>query len=409
LRELKRRNPDVKVVVPKLFTRKMVTDLKYCGIDAVIELPHAGSMTLGQDFLLHSYQFDVATDSCAVVTAGDTTLFNVNDCKIFGAPLRQILSRHPIIDFVFRSHSSATAIPYCVEGYDRDFTEIRSKLDYIRDFCSFATHVGARYAVPFASNHCFLHQDTMPFNKMIVSPIDVQHHFNATIDDSCGTECIVMPPGSSWSRDRGFNLVDFDYADQENQIARLNTKYQAVLSAQYATEKESMFDQTAFEKYFSNLFVDIPKMLRRNLPKTVFRVLEGPSKCHCLEVDFAAGRITRRPDDSASTGLTIEIAAHVLNGCVRMHMFNVLAPSKRLCIRLPANDKVWLGQISRILSLLSWHDQDYFPVRNNLTTRSLAVRFRRWRDFYEYSKVFTRYRLLKRPVVTSDLWPARQR
>jgi UDP-MurNAc hydroxylase len=408
LRKLKRRNPNVKVIIPKLFSEKMLTDLRYCDIDSVIELAHGDSISLGPDFLLYSYQFDIATDSCAVLTDGTTTLLNVNDCKIFGAPLRQVLSKHPRIDFAFRSHTSATAIPYCIEGYETDFTEIRSKLNYIKDFCNFALHVGARYAVPFASNHCFLHQDTVRFNRMIVSPLDVQAHFDTAVHDPRGTACVVMPPGSSWSRREGFHLIDFDYKDQDNYIAKLRARYQDVLSAQYDAEQRTRFDQAAFEAYFTQLFRNVPKIVRRKLPPVVFGIQEASSLIY-LQVNFEDGRVSEALSDAPQGSLVVKMAASVLNACVTKRMFNVLAPSKRLSIRLPVNDKAWLQRASSVLSLLSWHDQGYFPIWNNLSARSMAVRHRRWRDIYEYARVFAKYRLLKHPLVTSDLWPARQR
>ena len=79
----------------------------------------------------------------------------------FWSPFKANHPAVPKIDFVFKSHSSATAIPYCIEGYEETFSDRRTKSDYIEEFCRFALSIGARYAIPFASNHCFLHRETM--------------------------------------------------------------------------------------------------------------------------------------------------------------------------------------------------------------------------------------------------------
>ena len=91
----------------------MIDDLNWLGFGNVIEIEHNEEFELGADFRLSSYQFGFGVDSAMVVSGGDTTLFNCNDCKLFGLPLKQITKRYPKIDFVFRSHSSASPIPFC--------------------------------------------------------------------------------------------------------------------------------------------------------------------------------------------------------------------------------------------------------------------------------------------------------
>src|SRR5262249_61446822 len=134
-----------------------------------------------------------------------------HDCKYFGLPLRQITKRFPKIDFVLRSHSSASAIPYCIEGYEATFPQLRTQQDYVEEFSRFALHIGARYAVPFASNHCFLHKDTFHFNHMAVRPHDIPPYYERLAARANRiSECVVMAPGSSWSDKEGVTIVPFD-------------------------------------------------------------------------------------------------------------------------------------------------------------------------------------------------------
>lgn len=202
-------------------------------------------------------------------------------------------------------------------------------------------------------------------------------------------------------------MFDFNYAGQDSEVTKLLAKYQDVLNAQYDREQRAQLDQAAFESYFSRLFEDVPGFMRHKLPPAIFNIKETSSSTIYLQVDFTEGRVSQVSQEAAQRGLVFEMPACVINDCVSKRMFNVLAPSKRLRIHLPTNDKAWLQRAARVMSLLSWHDQGYFPLRNNLSARSMAVRLRRWRDIYEYVRVFARYRLLKRPLVTSDLWPVR--
>ena len=116
---LKRFDRDTRIYVPLATTGRMVRDLNQMGFHNVVEIPHGTHVDLGDGLELWSYQFGPTLDSTAIVTDGTTVLLDLNDCKSFGKPLKQITRRFPQIDFVFRSHSSASPLPYCVENYER--------------------------------------------------------------------------------------------------------------------------------------------------------------------------------------------------------------------------------------------------------------------------------------------------
>jgi UDP-MurNAc hydroxylase len=119
------------------------------------------------------------------------------------------------------------------------FPDMRSQQNYIEEFSRFALHIGARYAIPFASNHCFLHKDTRQFNDTAVSPDDVQSYYQRlAAQANIKSECIVMAPGSSWSTADGFDVVPFDYSKRQDQIETLLANHREALFAQY--EKEDM-------------------------------------------------------------------------------------------------------------------------------------------------------------------------
>jgi UDP-MurNAc hydroxylase len=168
---LRRFDRSTKILVPKVRTRRMVDDLRWLGFSNISEIPHGAQVSLGEDFALHSYQFGPGVDSVAILEGAGVTLFNVNDCKYFGLPLKSLLKRFPKIDFIFRSHSSASAVPYCIDDYARNFPSLRRQEDYEAEFAAFAIHCGTKYAVPFASNHCFVHKETRRFNATAVTPV----------------------------------------------------------------------------------------------------------------------------------------------------------------------------------------------------------------------------------------------
>jgi UDP-MurNAc hydroxylase len=161
---------DTRILIPKFPSRDMAIDLNYLGFHNIQEIPHGGGVDLAPGFSLHSYQFGIDHDSAVVLTDGSVTLLDANDCKIFGLPLKQLRKQFDTFDFVLRSHSNARVLPYCLEDYEQYLPNFRTNQDYIEEFTNFCLSLNARYAVPFASNHCFLHRDTERFNNTMVRP-----------------------------------------------------------------------------------------------------------------------------------------------------------------------------------------------------------------------------------------------
>jgi UDP-MurNAc hydroxylase len=394
--------PHVRVLVPKVPTRRMLDDLDYLGFKNITEIPHGTSFQLADDFRLWSYQFGPAVDSAMVLRGGGRTLLNANDCKHFGLPLKQITRRFPRFDFVFRSHSSASPIPYCVEGYTETLAGLRSQHDYIEEFSRFALHVRARYAVPFASNHCFLHRDTYRFNSTAVSPEDVRMHYRQLVRDSAlESECVVMAPGSSWSESDGFRIETFDYSQRMAYIDGLRVKHAGALAKQYEKEADARVDEAAADRYFTAFLAAIPRFLGRWLKyRLVFRVTDAAGE-HCWLLDLrhgVASRVATADIDCA----VIDIPTVVFNDCVSNRMFSTWSASKRLVIRLRSADQ--LGLATGMFTLFDLYELDMLPLRRNVSARALSVRLRRWRDVIEALNLVLRHRVLGQRFDVASLY-----
>ena len=394
--------PTTRIIVPKIHTTRMLDDLRWLGFQNVIEIPHGGAIRLGEDFTLSSYQFNLlGSDSAMLLTGGGRTILNANDCKLFGLPLRQVTKAFPAIDFVLRSHSSATPIPYCIEGYQDMFPTMRSQQHYIEEFTRFALHVGAHYAIPFASNHCFLHKETTHFNDTAVSPVDVQSYYRQlAAQRNLNSECVVMAPGSRWTDADGFHLVPFDYARREEHIRSMSESHRDALLVQYDHEAKVVADFGPFQAYFLGMIRCIPWMLRRWLKtRVVFRTSDDRGVHHWL-VDMAAGKVEVLA--AAGKETVIEVPAIVLNDCTRVPMFSAWPPSKRLRIYLPSRDR--LKSLVIFLQLLDMYELNILPLRQNLTWRAITVRLRRWREIIEMVRMLVKHGVLRRPIDIAGLY-----
>lgn len=390
---LRRFARDTQFIVPTFNNDRMIRDLAFLGFENVIELEHAESMDLG-GLVIQSYQF--LNDSAVTISDGEQTILNANDCKMFGLPLGQVLVDHPSIEFVLRSHSNASAYPYCIEDYERLCPELRPRSAYMDEFAAFAKAVGARYAIPFASNHCFLHPETRHFNGVAVKPTEVKRRFDQLVAEGEveGSECVIMAPGSSWSTENGFDLVSFDYDNVEEYIEKLGVRHEETIARQLAEEADAELDEEAFVRYFERFAKAIPRIAGRKLGIFEMRVVE-----HGVERSFginsATGDVAEGSVDEPTFSVRCE--ALIINDCVRHDMFSVWTPSKRLSVRV--RDRESVGAVLTFFALLDGLELEYLPLRKNLDRRMLRSSIRRWREPTQAARTAVSTKILRRPFV----------
>ena len=225
----------------------LLRDFKFSDI---LELNHGKNIAI--NFQITSYQFNpIIIDSSLVISSKETTLLNANDSKTFGFSLKQIINNHPKIDFVFRSHSSATPIPQCIKGKEIKKTD-RKPSDYVNDFIGFAKVTNAKFAVPFASSHVYLHPLTTKFNKFYSNPAFVKKIFDSKIQSK--QECVIMPSNSSWSTQDGFCIQMHDYSKIDNDIKKLKKIKKTKLLDQNKKDKIQNLNIKPFQKYYKIFF-----------------------------------------------------------------------------------------------------------------------------------------------------------
>ena len=176
----------------------------------IYEIDHGKTLNLGENFDITSYQFNPGfIDYSLVIQTDGITILDANDTKTFGLSLRQILSNHKNIDFVLRSHSSASPLPHCIRGSNPE-DSARSKLAYANEFSYFCAKTKAKYAIPFASSHFYLHPNTKKYNENYSNPNFVKSIHEKLMNQN-KQNCVLIPSGSSFSKKNGFNLIDHDY------------------------------------------------------------------------------------------------------------------------------------------------------------------------------------------------------
>lgn len=377
---------DKTIIIPKVPQFKLYQDLKNIGAKNIIEIEHGQKLKLGEKLYLTSYQFmPILSDSVAIIEAEDRVIFNGNDAKIMGLPLQQILDNHPVIDFVLRSHSSANS-RLCYEVIDEANQHIDDLQKYSEEFAIFAQAVKAKYAIPFASNQCYLHPETIKFNKYNNYAHKVSEYFQS--HGIKHPECVVMAPGDFWDSDKGFQIADNSewYEEPSKKIAEYQEQKQASLAKTIAKEKTAKLNLKLAEKYAKWIMSETPWMIRllfKNHPITIIGESEVDKTGLYLDIYRQKYAVIKEWNEE-NNPIQIYVNNAVLNDVWAKRHWNSLGVSKRLKIRVKRKDVKyysWFNELNNALELGAIQAKYIF------TPRYLFTWVRRWREVVLYLQI----------------------
>lgn len=382
---LRKFDPETTILVPDGHDSRMREDLHQMRFPNVVEMAHGETRELAPGFRITCYQFGfIPTDSALVIEGDGVTLLNANDTKLMGAPLDQVLERHPHIDFVFRSHSSANS-RLCYEITD-DVTRSVDDVDrYIRSFTDFVCRTGARHAVPFASNHCFLHDETYPFNDTVQTPALVQSSFERT--KTWDTQLRVMVSGDSWSSEEGFSIADHDYFERRSEhLEQYRLRKKPVLEKFYAKEARATIRDEHMERYFRDFFADLPapfRLLYRKNP-ILFVLSAGETKT-LYELDIYHRSLRRLESyEEDAYPMQIHTGTLIMKHCVTSRLLSHLPISKRVRYRTTARLERRLKLFNRLINL---YEYNVFAMRRLPFRRLMRIARLRWREALLYAEI----------------------
>ena len=328
---------DVEILIPEDRYTRMRDDLRSMGFRRVREVPHGHPVELAPEFTITPFLFFPITDSMLAVRAGGTVLLDANDCKMCGLPLRHVKRLFPRVDFALRSHSSANT-RVCHEYLDGDesgYDGVDNKDDYLRSFSNFMRAIRPRFAVPFASNHCHLHRDTLKFNRWQQTPKDVQDYFRRyKAEHGLSTELVTMLPGSIWSDRGGFALApEADwFAARAGRIAAYGAQNRQSSPNTTPWKTRRAFRMRICSAIFRRLRSHVPWFWRRRLKgRMVYFRARTEARADIWKVNLWQGAAARATEEEyRSSDLRVEMPAIILKQALRMNMFSQTGISKRI-------------------------------------------------------------------------------
>ncbi len=295
--------------------------------------------------------------------------------------LRGIAKRHAPIDFVFRSHSSAQAYPECYSSPRQEDLQLRRRSDYVRDFINAARLVEARYAVPFASNVCFLHPDTRDKNEGSVDPTAIAAEYRRGPGDP---EIVVMLPGARWDEEEGFTLAPTDVLEhRDGELERLAAEAAPRIAAQAAHEAQTELRFETFFGYMGSFLRSLPLALRLVYRAKVAYVVAN----EYWVLDFARAEVTRtrsRPPDVASI---TTVSPGLLQDALEKSIVNFIDISKRLHVELAPGRALDHFVFRQLLTL---YEEGYFPLSRSISARFVTTWIARLPELMAYFEIAVR-------------------
>ena len=394
---------DPTILMPKAATSRMLDDMeKDFKFSKILELEHGKEYSLTNNFRIRSYQFNpFAVDSSLAICAGGTKLLNANDSKVFGLSLKQIVSQYKYFDFVFRSHSSASPNPYCVEGVN-PYKTSRSPEDYTKDFIAFSEACKAKFAIPFASSHVYLHKGSKKFNQFYNNPLQV---LNGYMKYKHKSKCIIMPAMSSWSSVDGFKINSHNFDSIDEHIETMTNSHAAALEREYAMIDKAEVNLIALERYFKKFLSSLP-WFYINFKFGFFLTtnLDDLNANGCLVVVNSKNKRqltfknsnykTLINDNEYNLAFIIRTYPNVINDCAKKYMFNTFTPSKLL--RIHSFEKRFT--YGTFFNLIDSYENDTYPIRNLLRKRQIMNRIARWREFIDIFYMIYITKIRKFPI-----------
>ena len=382
--------PDTVFIIPKSISRRMRNDLREFKND-VIEASHKKKLRITKEIEIISYQVNpFFLDSTLIIKSPYYTILNLNDSKPLGLTARDIkkLSGEPT--FMLRSYASASPIPLCVINNNNEFgleniNKNEFKENYCQEYMNQVKIFKPKYAIPFASNHCYGRPDTTKFNDYATKMSFMEDYWerNKKVNSLEDTKLICMENGSFFSSSSGFYLNRL-YEDNILKDVKIFDKIQS----QIYLENNTNLNLIAAEKYFRHFLKSLNPISKIFLPKYIIFKLSGKNLQYFL-IDFKSKiykKLNKIDLERYSRNcLIVILPTRIFNDCNIKKMYNTLTPSKIVKFNIANCNKFHLYAY---LSLIDMYENDLIPLRNLLNSRDIRILLSRHKEVFDYVLLF---------------------
>lgn len=371
---------DCHILVPKFPVSTMVEQLCDIGFKNITELDQGAVFRMATSFELSSYQVQYQDDSVVVISADGSIIVDLNDAKPLPSTWRVLRKKFPNVDFLLRSHSPAWSYPSCYSFDDAADAIPVDKGSYQEAFLNAVRMLRPKYSIPFASGVCHLHRDGISENEFLVSAKELRDYMEAHDDDDSGSTTIVMPPGSSWTKARGFEIAEAGKCDDVHKYAKDMVKHnQNDLEKIYESESCAGISFEAFKAYFEGLLRSL--VIVRPFLRIRWLFVVSSSAPEYWLVDVKRGQIEKMDQEPSAYTSKIEVPPSVLADALSTSVFTNIDIAKRWRVHIK---KGKLTEHFLMMALVAVYEAGYFRIRNVLCLRFLTCTTKRWPEIIDY-------------------------
>lgn len=353
------------VLIPRFGNAVMPRELAGMGFENVVEMRHGHTHDLGE-LQLTSFQYGF-DDSALVVSDGEATVFDLNDCKLRPTELRGLRERFGRPDLMLKSHSWAQGYPNCYTAADPADLELLSRQSYVADFLDATRALAPRNAAPFASMVCFLHPESWERNQDMVTPVEVADAFQEA--PVAGTELLLMKPGDRWEHDVAFASDPGNfYTNRSEWLEKLRAEAAPAVERSLREELDRHLAPGELATYFTKFLRALPPGIGVILRKPVVIKVAG-TDVHCI-LDWRHRRARLAGAAPPGFASVIEVPEAVLAAAIADHIVHFVHISMRFHTRL---GRAGVSTDFTFWTLLTMWELTYLPLRRSLTPRFASV------------------------------------
>jgi UDP-MurNAc hydroxylase len=366
-----------KVLMPQFGVDVMADEVRRLGFTDVRELRHGDVVELGGGLRAASFQYGF-DDSAFLVSDGTTTIADLNDCKVRGRALKQVLEVFGPPTFLLKNHSWAQGYPNCYTAEDPVDLEVLDRADYAADFLATVAEARPAYAVPFASMVCFLHPETRHLNQHVITPPEIAEAFAER--PVPGTELVMMGPGDSWTDTGGFELDPVDYyTDREKWLDEMAELAEVSIARSALDEQDRNLTWPAFREHFATFLAALPPGAGRLVPRPiVFHVASDDTPFWVI--DFRRLAVYRAAAAPAERASIVRTPDGVLADAIANRIVHFVHISMRLEIELRPGG---VNEDFLFWGLLTIWELGYLPLQKLPFGRLAGAAWRRRRELWE--------------------------
>ena len=321
---------DTRVFIPRFGVDVMAGEVRSLGFPEVTELAHGEVIDLGHDVSIASYQYGI-DDSCFVIRSGDDVFVDVNDCKIRGTTLQQVIDKFGHPTFALKAHSFAQSYPLAYTAEDPADLGLVRRDTFLQDFLRVMRQLQPRYAVPFGSMVGFLHPESMHVNDHQITPYEVAEFVEAHGGFPRG-EVVPMIPGDSWSSDGGFDRQERDwYSNRSQRLAELAAEVRPTIDRALAEEAERTLAWPVFEAFMQRFLAALPPLTGRILiRRPICFEIGSDTDTPYWSVDVRRRTVTRTTRPPADRADIIHVPEAILHDAIRDDILGVVHGGMRI-------------------------------------------------------------------------------